>query len=402
MRILMICDARDRESLAKILVKEQAAVRENILHVPNFEKANEFRLNQLEIGQGHVDLIIIADQIIGNNYHVHLVDEIRAAHGDEYSCHNFKMNQLPIILYGREIQSSDHFQHGFNGFIEKHDYDNQRQLINTVQSVVKEARAGILDDLDMLKIDRERLQNGFLPATDAHYTLKIRPEASGWAAWTKILSESFIRQPRRLDYDWLVDNRLDWEMTIDRYMDIIQNLARYDKVNSEKRVLHSLYNQALWLLRLDVFGIPYYEPGLMKSASNYEEPDYVLPSSMPGFIPTNILEIKPHLLPILQCRKRKPGFKRNFQDAMIQISDYERHVRKGMGRKELNRLVDYKTSKLSFTLLASNDKEQEMNLRRIEELRHDHYPKITTETHNDRLRAAIAYYERNQRLHVLN
>jgi len=401
MRILLICNLYDKNHVIRILVKNNIAQFENIIHVPNFEAAYDFIDKMLILRQGHIDLIITADKMMNNPFDIHLVDQIRYS-SEEYSNTNFKVKSLPVILYDREITSSDYFQYGFNARIERHEYDNQQHLADSIRSIVKSGRSAILDDLDLLRIDSEELQNGYLPVLDPYYLLRIKPDPYYWASRTKILSESFIKTPRLLDYDWFLDNKVDWEKEIDRYEDIIKNLACYNRVNSEKRVLHALYNKALWLLRLDVFHKPVYEPALVKNGAEYEEPDYVLPSSLPGYISTNILEVKPHLFPILHRRKRKPGFKRNFQDAMEQVADYQRYVRKEKGRRELDKLVNYESSKLSFTLLASNDKEKEINLKRIEELQRGQFPKIKTETHNDRLRAVIAYFERNQRLHVLN
>ena len=90
-----------------------------------------------------------------------------------------------------------------------------------------------------------------------------------------------------------------------------------------------------------------------------------------------------------------------YEDAMVQVSDCERHTRTKRGRSELNKVVDYRSSNLTFTLLASNDKEMEFNLRRIEELCRDHYPKIKAETHDERLRQAIQYFERSEHLNIL-
>jgi hypothetical protein len=399
MRLLYVGDRMQHEKLRRILIRENVAVRDNLLQVDNFEKASDFVINGLYNRQGHIDGIIMAENIEDNPYHTHLVDAIRTSALD-YSRHNFKVSSIPIILYDEGVRNNNSRRFGFDTWIEQHEYDDQTLLVERIRSTIKESRAGVLEDLDLLRLKRSRLQAGFF-VPDTHYLLKIKPNAGYWASCTRILSEHFIRQPRRLDYDWIDENREVWEKAIDRYGDILTNLTRYNRVNSEKRVLHVLYNDHQWLLRLDVFGTPIYEPALMKNGTGYEEPDYVLPSSLPGYIPTNITEIKPHLLPMLTRDKRKPMLMKKYERALVQVSDYERHIRTKRGRSELNKVVDYRSSNLTFTLLASNDKEMEFNLRRIEELCRDHYPKIKAETHDERLRKAIQYFERNELLNIL-
>jgi hypothetical protein len=399
MRLLYVGDRMQHEKLRRILIRENVAVRDNLLQVDNFEKAWDFVMNGLCNRQGHIDGIITAEKIDDNPYHIHLVDAIRTSELD-YSRHNFKVSSMPIILYDEGVRNNVNGRFGFDTWIEQNEYDNQTLLVDRIRSTIKECRAGVLADLDLLGLKRGGLQGGFF-VPDTHYLLKIKPNAGYWACCTGILSEHFIRLPRRLDYDWIDENREGWEKAIDRYADILAKLTRYNRVNSEKRVLHVLYNENKWLLRLDVFGTPIYEPALMKNGTGYEEPDYVLPSSLPGYIPTNITEIKPHLLPILNRRRRKPRLMSKYEDAMVQVSDYERHTRTKRGRSELNKVVDYRSSNLTFTLLASNDKEMEFNLRRIEELCRDHYPKIKAETHDERLRKAIQYFERNELVNIL-
>src|ERR1700680_3459311 len=149
MRILIICDQRHKYHLEKTLVNNNVADELNIPFVPNFEKAYEFLNNQVFNTQGHIDLIITADKISNNPYDMHLVDRIRYM-DDEYSGNNFKINQIPVILYEKEIVNSDYYNYNFNARVTRTESDDQNHLINTINSIVKNARSGIRDDLDLL------------------------------------------------------------------------------------------------------------------------------------------------------------------------------------------------------------------------------------------------------------
>ncbi|MEI9808328.1 MAG: hypothetical protein WDO16_10925 [Bacteroidota bacterium] len=393
MRILVICNPHEKNNISNVLVKHNVAVGENIIFVSNFEQARDFIINHLVTSHQHIDLIITADKLINNDFDLHLVDWIRYRSMD-YSEKNFKVSALPVILYDKEIRSSDYYQYGFDAMVEKNSNDNHRHFLSVIQSVVKNFRSKILDDLDLLKIELEDLQANPFVNLDLYYLLKIKTDPRHWASRTKILSQDFIKNPRRLRYDWLENNKTQMEQDIDRYQDILKNLLRYNRVDSEKKVLHRLYNEAQWILQQDLYKKPIYEPALMKNESQYEEPDYLLPSAFPGIIPTNITEVKPHLFRVLHERDRKPGFRQQYDDSLTQISDYERLARTRKGRKQIDELVDYETTKLSFTLLASNGREMEKNQKRVEELRRDHYPKVKLESHDDKLQQAIAFYER--------
>lgn len=393
MRILMICNPNERNNLRNVFVKHNVAVSENIIFLSNFEQARDFIISHLFTNHRHIDLIITADKLINNDFDLHLVDWIRSSSLD-YSEKNFKVNALPIILYDKEIRSSDYYQHGFDAMVERNSNDNHQHFLSVIQSVVKNFRSKILDDLELLRIELEDLQTGQFTGLDLYYLLKIKSDPRQWASRTKILSQDFIKNPRGLGHDWLENNKTQMEQDIDRYQGILKNLLRYNRVDSEKKVLHHLYNEAQWILQQDLYKKPIYEPALMKNRSQYEEPDYLLPSAFPGIIPTNITEVKPHLFRVLHERERKPGFRQQYDDSLIQVSDYERLTRTKKGRKQIDELVEYETSTLSFTLLASNGCEMEKNQKRVEELRRDHYPKVKLESHDDKLQQAIAFYER--------
>lgn len=393
MRILAIFNLNDQDLLHHILIKHNVAAHENIIFVSNFEQAKEFILNHLVNNHQHIDLIITADKLYNNLFDVHLVDWLRYSQLD-YSFRNFKLNALPVILYDKEIRSSDYYLHGFDATVERNSYGQHHHFLSVIELVVTKSRARVLDDLELLKLKLDDLQSRAMIRLDSHYIMKIKSDPYHWAGRTQVLSEAFIRNPRRLQYDWLENEKQKMERDIDEYESIIKKLHKYNKVHSEKRVLHALYNNAPWILRQDLFRDPIYEPSLMKNSSEYEEPDYLLPSAFPGIIPTNITEVKPHIFPVLHRRKRKPGFRQPFNDGLIQVSDYERYTRTRKGREEINGLLDYKESNFTFTLLASNEEEMNINKKRVEELGGDHFPKIKMETHNYKLDQAILFYER--------
>jgi|SRR5579863_7582982 len=399
MRILTICDNKDKIFLESVLVRNNVAEQVNIIHRPNFEKAYEFLDNQLFENQGHIDLIITADKIANNHNDNHLVDRIRRM-DEEYSARNFKIKKIPVILHEKDIFTSDNYQYGFSARVAKNDSDNQNKLVDAIYSVVKTARCRILDDLDLLGLDFIRLQSDIHIGLEEYYLMKIKSDPYHWAGRTQILSASFIRNPHMLDYDWLKNNSTVWAQDIESYEKIIRELLHYDRHQSEKNILHKFYNRAKWVLKLDKYNKLHYEPPFMKNDREYEEPDFVLSSAMPGIIPTNITEVKPHILPILQRRKRKPGFKQDFSAAMIQVSDYERHFRKAQGRQQLEELVRYPVRNISYNLLASNDEELKWNEHRVYELNRDHYPKIKIQTHDEKLRDAIRYFDRSQPLNM--
>ena len=362
MKTVVIENSGNKSFIPEVLSKHNIVTPENIFFFKNFSEVENFAVKHLGHDKKHVDLIITADKIPGNEFGTHLIDWLRNIDLN-YSNKNFKLNSLPVILYDKEVRSSDYVHRRFDAVAEKSANDNHNEIINTIKSVVKSARLKVFDDLDLLGIDVEALQNSHWGGPDIHYNSRAKNDPKDWASKTKVLSEDYITRPRKLLYAWMFDEREQMELDIDQYQKILTDLKKYNKVDSERNVLHSLYNKALWILQLDLYNKPIYEPLLRKNKNRFEKPDYVLPSSFPHYIPTNVTEVKPHLLRMIERRKRKPNFLKPFSDALIQLCDYNRFLTKKVGRKQLDAILDYKSLlKIDYTLLASNDDEKYKNL----------------------------------------
>ena len=393
MRILIICNNKqEEEKIKNILTKNNIACTENLIFEYSFENANWVIQKHLVFGNGHIDLLIITNNVPFENGKQHLVDQIRWSH-QEYSNSNFKLCSLPIIYYGSDIRTTDFIRYGYNALVAASMNDDHSSLLKSIRSVVQKFRCSLFDDLELLRIHYSDLQAGLSVDFDPYYMLRIQPDPEYWESKTVILSKQFIKKPKRLNYDWLKKNSSLIEYSIDRYTTILKSVDKYDRKNSEKSIFHQLFNECPWLLQMDLYKTPIYEPALMKSKMTYEEPDYVLPSGLPGLIANNITEVKLPTLELLHKRRRKPGLKMVAHDAFGQLAEYKRYVSKNRGKKHLQQLVVNK-GRTSFTLLASNEEEKSKNSNRLKELLDDHYKNLKLITHQEKLQEAIDYFER--------
>lgn len=394
MRILVVCVRSEKERIRQILVKTNVAAHANILFAYSFDGAKSFIERHLVQEGCHLDLLIVSGTIELDAGSVHLVDWLRNAE-TSYSRKTFKVASLPIIFYGREIRYSDYYEYGYNARVRMNLNDRHDQLVQSTRSVVKGFREGLWEDLDLLRLNFDELQGGFLASLDPYYLIRIKSDPAYWASRTMILCEEFIRTPHPLDYPWLQDDTQAMEFDIEDYEGVLRDIKRYNRAQSEKTVFHRLYNRAPWLLQLDLFCKPIYEAQLMKNSREFEEPDYILPSGAPGLIPNNITEVKLPTLALLHKRRRKPGLKSGASDALIQLGDYRRHLRKKAGKEQLAELVK-NSGPVNYTLLASNDDERYTNEKRLKDILEDHYAGLRLVTHHEKLEEAVRYYERKK------
>lgn len=392
MRLLVVCTYREKERIRDILVKNNIACMQNVIFVHDFEKAQDFLDQQLIQNNGHIDVMIVSGSVHHARENTHMVDRLRYSYAS-YSDKNFKLKVLPAIYYAKEIRQTDYYEYGFDARVEMASNDNHSGLLKTIKSLTKGFREKLYDDLELLRIELDKLQSGQIFEFDPYYYLKIKPDPIHWAARTSLLSKDFIRHPRPLKYDWLIHNASRIEASLDRYEEILKTITTYNRKDSEKSILHRLFNEAPWLLQTDVYRKPIYEPNLMKHGAEFEEPDYILPSGFPGIIPNNVTEVKLPTLPLLQKRHRKPRLKSDALDALFQLGYYRRHVNKNGGREQVADLVQNRGA-INYTLLASNEDEREKNHKLLQEFLEEHFKGLKLVTHHEKLQDAIRYYER--------
>ncbi len=402
MRLIIVYDQIRKDTLINILVRNNLAERENIIHFPTFEKAIEFFTNDLIDSSGHIDGLIVGYRYSKNDYDKHLADWLRIS-PFEYSSGNFKQCSIPIILFDKDIHSSDLFYRNqyntpFDSIVEWGNSNVQGDITEAIQSCIRGFRNSILDDLDMLELKKEEIESPFYYNRSLRYLFRFAKDSRYWASRTKVLSNTFIENPRYLNYDWFSSPLERFSSAIDEYHSLIGKDKKFNRKNSEKKIFHNFFKENQWALTRDVFKSSLHEPELKINRRHFEEPDYLLTSELPNFIPTNVFEVKLPTLQILHSRKRKPLFKSEFNDAAGQVGYYKRYFRSPKNRNAIEEALKYKTNLFSFTLLGSNDDELNKNAELVKELMGDMYKNITHYTHQKYAELLERFFERLESL----
>lgn len=141
MRLIIVYDSIRKDKLINILVRNNLAERENIIHHLTFEKAIDFFTKDLIDSKGHIDGLIVGYRFTKNDYDVHLADWLRTS-PFEYSDDNFKQRSIPIILFDAEIHSSDLFYRNqyntpFDSVVEWGNSNVQNEITEAIKSCVR-------------------------------------------------------------------------------------------------------------------------------------------------------------------------------------------------------------------------------------------------------------------------
>ena len=127
-----------------------------------------------------------------------------------------------------------------------------RSLIKNITPEVKRFRTYVKDDLDDLNIDFNEIQTNLIYTPELYYTLAIKPYSGLISQKLKVLSQTFVANPKRLNYDWLNASLIDFETALEKYEKIIK-IKNFNRTNSEKKVFHKFFNDNKWALIRDVY-----------------------------------------------------------------------------------------------------------------------------------------------------
>lgn len=106
MRVLLIGENSFQELVKTQLVNKNIITEQNAIGVSTIENAKAVILNKLVSDKRHLDMIIISNHVTDDAFSP-FADWVRYS-TLSYSQDNFKLNALPIILFGGDSADTDH------------------------------------------------------------------------------------------------------------------------------------------------------------------------------------------------------------------------------------------------------------------------------------------------------
>ena len=136
MRVLLIGENSFQELVKTQLVNKNIITEQNAIGVSTIENAKAVILNKLVSDKRHLDMIIISNHVTDDAFSP-FADWVRYS-TLSYSQDNFKLNALPIILFGKGVREIDYYKYGYNALINQTDNGNNERLFEAIKRVIKQ------------------------------------------------------------------------------------------------------------------------------------------------------------------------------------------------------------------------------------------------------------------------
>lgn len=364
MRILINDHEKTKEQYFKIF-SSNGYENNSLIFVHSSESCKNFITKHLEGGKLAIDLIITNDSAYTDN------DILKATEvcffknclSTSYSKGNFRISSIPILLYSKNDDKSNNFNHGFNSIVKKNEYGKHRSFINECERLIKEWRKQLHIDLEALQIKIKDLPN-FRNTLyyKNYYFKKITNNADHYFInKTKILSSEFIKCPMALNYDWVLLNDKTIEESIMRYIDTYKKHIKYDRKNGERAILHQFFKTYRTILLRDTYSDMKYELNLTElNSKNSEECDFILKTEYPEFLNTTFFEVKKEDVTFyVKKNTKRPQISSEFLSHLNQVWSYKQFAQNPINKVELFSKLEYQTDNLDFVLLAGRLEEKE-------------------------------------------
>jgi hypothetical protein len=240
-----------------------------------FESGMEFIQNYAIRDQMHIDFILVSRQkrqTFWDDFYFEnsRIDEFAIwlrGLKENYSCENFRVSSIPLILDDEETLHRSQFISGFKS----NDYD----LITNLKYIRDDLISQIIGQpinrwLNQLgdELDRADLDTKF------DFASSLVPKKDSFD--TDILSQSFFSRYRRLNYAWIGDNIKKLYVDIDEFKKLLDKSDKYKNLRNEKEDYHTFLRKYTGLFLGDQYVSTIYENHFYYSMSKkYVEPDFL-------------------------------------------------------------------------------------------------------------------------------
>lgn len=387
MRIL-INDTEDNKESYHRIFQSVGYERNELIFRSGWEDTRVFITQQLEKRKLHVDGIITNKDAEDDQQGPLQADQLCFLKNQLVSsCSggNLRIAAIPLILYSTH-ESKEWSSFGYDAVVEKNKEGDHRYFIRQCESVIRQSRRQLLEDLEGLRLKIGNLLHFPHSKIAKDYFIRVTPRADYYFSnVTKALSLEFIKSPAVLPYDWLRHDLKEIEQPYDQFLHTLKHHLKYGGKVTERTVWHALLRKYSRLLLRDVHNDFLYEKNLRESAGREsQECDFILTTEFPDLLNTTFLEVKREDKQYYVNKSRKrPTFTRAFQRDLNQIWDYYKYTINPEYQTELVNKVGYATKKFDFLLLAGRREEKEEMQDVFETDLADHYQRIQVQSFED-------------------
>lgn len=346
MRIIVIADYSKKESSATNALKE-VCESDSINFCHSIDNAKEFITNNIVKNQIPLDLILIHSWVESKNAN-EFQEWIKFNVKRTYSKNDFKLRELPILLITKKDENLYNYR-DYNGIVSDRGNEHLNLLTSHVNSIVKNWRKRVIDELDNLGI---KYNSGTIDYT--YYFSKRRVTS---LPQTFILSENFKLFPRKLNYYWLNVNKGQIEKSIDEFIKLLKRSERLGKKGEEK-LYHKFFNDNRYFLLRDNYSSFLYESKLMKNETEYEEPDYTLKPNFNYKTDLSLLEVKLPNEVFMTKKKYHRTPRMSLMKHLIQVNDYKDYLESDEYKSQINDVYGYVPKKINYQLLVGRKVEK--------------------------------------------
>jgi hypothetical protein len=364
---ILINDFESEHEKYKTIFQSFGYEKNELIFCTTFDQSKSFLINFLENKKQHIDLIITNDSSEES------IDSLKSLEFcflknslvSSYSYDNFRICSIPIILYSTISSSLYNPNLKFDSVVRKNQNGNHKYFLLECENCIKNWRRSLLDDLNVLGINRTDLQNlKKSKKYKKHHKIHILgKEETYFLTKTSIVSTSYINRPGVLMYDWLLINQNVIEKAILEFNNTYKNHLKYDSKNNERTILHDFFNKNQLILLRDAYKDLEYEKNLNEvNSKSSEECDFILKTEYPEFLNTTFFEVKKEDVRFyVKKHTKRPQFSADFFSHLKQIYGYKEFAENPINQPELKKKLGYETNKFDFLLLAGrNDEKQEM------------------------------------------
>lgn len=387
MRILFISNNRLNENSRRNQL-EPLSEKWSLLFVYSVTEAKNFIQREIISKQKPLDLII-GDHMVGYESTTKYFESIRLNIEDTYSNRNYNLREIPTsVVFTNRRMAMEYYTDSWS---QNSISNNKDEILNIKQysEQIKNWRRQVLEEMRNLGI---KLNSGRIDYSN-YFSSNRRFRTD-----TKILSNNFKLIPRKLRYDWLINDTEQIKIKIDEYIKKLKRSMRSKK--GEEKKYHKFFNNNLSFLKRDSFSKHIYEPKLYYTDKNFYEPDYVLRPEMTFETDLSILEVKlPNEL-IAKKKKFHPTLRAKFMDHLFQINDYKEYLEEKEYRKQINDVFGFIPQNVEYNILIGRNDHKEENEYIINKRMNQMNSKINIITYDDLLDYQVKYLERLELLTI--
>lgn len=346
MKILYISNDNSREEIITNNLKGLSE-HDSIRFAYSYTEAENFIDNYIIDSKAPVDLVMTESNILNQSVS-DFIERIQKDKERTFSNCDFKFHSIPVILIVDKEENRSSYLDVFDDAFDDIGSEKLHLFQPEIVSKVKSWRRQVLDELENIGFNQYTQNNKHRLIIDSINHCD-----------THILSENFKLFPRKLNYDWLIQNDHQIERAIDEYIKEYKSLSLLKK-RKEKNI-HKIFNKNPFLIKRDNYSKHWYEPKFHLDKSKYFEPDYVMEPNFNHRTDLSLLEIK---LPSERFIKRKtfhPSPYNSLMEHIFQVNDYKDYIESAQYQDQLRKIFGFLPGRVEYNILMGRSEEKEKN-----------------------------------------